>query len=295
MKKSIFLILIITMISLSGCVIEINDDALKFNVNDENIDIQVKRGELKTFTEEFALDDQKRLDVYMKINAAKTSIERSSDALFKAEVNTDIVGLTPEFQLKGDNLIIKDNFEFKKVGNAVNDWELQITDKIPISLDIESNATRNNYDFTGMNIEDISLVLNASSTNIRFDEKNRGDLQKFDIKLNAGDVEISGLDNAAAEVMGVDVNAGNIELFFGDNLDKDMEISIQANVASVDIRLPKNVGVLVEKNSNLMSLNINYRDYEKISDIEYKSDNYDIAKQKIHVNIKGNASSIEIR
>jgi len=299
-KKVFVIVLIFLMIVLSGCVIEIDGNS-GFRMNDKNMNIQikpgvsVKTGELRTFTQEYDLEGQEELDVNMSINAADVTIEKSENKLFEGEIRTDIIGLEPNITLGGNKLRIRDDFSHSGISNFTNDWDLKITSKIPVDLTVNNNASKNNLDLTGIKLNNIDLNFNAADTNIRFDEKNEGDLRRFKLEVNAGNTDIFQLGNAGAKEIDVRINAGKASLEFGSNIYNDVDIAISANAGKVILAIPDNVGVRLIKRGTLSSIDINKGGFERKNDDEYVSSNYDSAEYKINIDINGTASNVTIR
>lgn len=300
MKKISFsLIILSTLIILSGCTVKIDGDIFKDDSFD-NDNQPIEIGELKTYSESYNLEGQKSLDVNINLNAAKVNLEKTEDKLFEGNIKTNIAKMTPNIKLNGNNLYIGDKYEknwSRNLSNAKNTWDLKLTDKIPLNLDIEMNATKNNFDFTDMIIDKISLDLNAADNKLTFNNINKGNLKEFDIDLNAGSLEIEGLGNAGAYDINAEVNACNIEFNFDKNIHKDVSLKIESNVSNSTVRLPNNVGFKLKIGENILISNIdkNGFDYSKTQDKTYISNNYDDAKYKVNIVIEGNMSNFDIK
>lgn len=298
MKRILIVLLILSMMGLSGCIIELGD-GFELGIDDERISIDfdsnsIKTGDIKTYTKEIELGEQKSLDVELNVNAAEVDIERSEDKLFEGEINSNIIGFSPRMELKGDKLIIKDEYKFRSIRKFTNNWDLKITDQIPINFEITSNATKNDFDFTGLMLTDLEIYTNASDTNISFDEANEANLKNITIDINAGNIELYGLDNAGPEEIDVEVNAGNVTLEFGDNISKNIEIVVEGNASQTTLKLPENVGISIEKRSTLSSINLEKSGFIKENDV-YKSSNYDEAEYKIEIEVKGTAFNLTVK
>ena len=295
MRKLLLMALILSLVSLTGCVIELGD-GIDIDLGD-GIGITkgaVKTGEMKTFEEVIELGDQKEIDVDLNLGAARIDVSKTEDNLFEGKVETDIVGLEPKMELKGERLSIRDDFSYNSVKRFTNDWNIKLTNKVPIRLDASVNASRSNFDLSGMMIRDIEMHYNASNANVVFNEKNPEDFKNFELDVNAGNVEVVGLDNAAPGDMDIEVNAGSVALEFGDNIDKNIEISIKGNASKTTIVLPDNVGISIERKSNLISLNLEKSGFSNSEDF-YKSENYDSAEFKVDIEINGTASSVTVK
>ena len=300
MKKISILILAFLMIGLSGCVINLEDNIDEIRINTDNFKInfdlnnRVEIGDLKTYTKIIELEKQEELDVRLDVNAAKINISSTSDKLFEGKVETDIQNLIPIMELNRNKLVIDDDVSYKSLRNFTNDWMLKITDKVPLNFNIKTNATKNNFDFTGLQIEDLRMNINAADTDIIFNEVNKADFKIFRLDLNAGSVEVRGLDYSVVEEIDVKVNAGNVKLEFGDNIIKDTKIYLNGNASNATVELPENVGVSIERESNLVNIDINNHSFNK-SGSSYTSKNYDTAKHTIDIVVTGAMFNVEIK
>lgn len=308
MKKVLVIILILIMVSLSGCVIELGDglvidleDMNLDNIDFENFDYEndydygsnSRIGDMKTYTQEIELEDEESLEVVLDVSAGKISLEKSEDKLFEGIVKSNIRNLNPIMDLHGNRLTIKDDFKYNSIRRFTNNWDLKITDEIPVDLDIQTNASKNRLDFTGIKVTDLAVSTNASDTDIEFNEKNEVELEDFSIDTNAGKVEVYGLGNARPKEIDVEVNAGSVTLDFDDIIYNDIEISIEGNASQTTIDLPDNVGISIEKRTKLTSLNIKESKFDRDDDV-YTSDNYDTAEYKVDIKVRGTAFSLSI-
>lgn len=265
------------------------------NFIDDNQSVEI--GELRTYNESYDLEGQKSLDVDIDLNAVRVNLEKAENKLFESNIETNINKMTPDIKLNGNNLYIGDKYEKfkpKSLNNAKNTWDLKLTDKIPLNLDIKINAGKNNFDFTDMIIDRISLELNAVDNEVTFNSINKGNLKEFDIDLNAASLQANGLGYAGVSDIDAEINAGSLELKFDENIHKDVSIKIESNASSSTIILPEDVGFKVELDKNLSSLNINDFDYSNPQKNVYISNNYNDAKYKINIEIEGNISSFNI-
>lgn len=298
MKKILVLVLILSMIGISGCVIDLGDGfEIDLDENDFKVNLgsnkSVELGDYKTHNKVIELEGQEKLEVKLDISAAEIELSASEGKLFEGEVVTNIQNLIPRMELDENKLLIKDEFNYNSIKKFKNDWNLKITDRIPLSLDIRTNATKNDFDFTGLQIEELEMYINAADTDITFNEKNKANFKSFKIDLNAGSVEVYGLDKAAPEEIEVEVNAANIELDFGNNITKNMEIHLDGNASNVKLDLPSNVGISIEKESSLVSISINHPSLKKTSD-GYISDNYDSAEYTVDIEVRGAIFNVNI-
>lgn len=291
MKKIVIILTLISMMLLSSCTIDVNGD---FEIFDNDLE-QKNVGDFKTYNEIIEQNNNEDVFVNFKFNAAKVNINKSEENLFEGYFKTNISDFTPKVEFNNNKLYFDDSYRYKIIGKSKKYWDIKLSDKVKTSIDITSNACDNSFDFTNILIKDMNLNLNASNTDIRFDEKNKEDLDMLGIKVNSGKVDVYGLDNGNADNIDIDANASKVSLYFGSDISKNTDIKIKANASSINIDLPENLGIKVELKSALTNLDIHKKDIIKLANKTYKSDKYDDSEIKINIYIDSNVSSIDIR
>ncbi len=301
MKKIYVLVIIVFAMLFTGCSIRINNDDIEI-LDDEDNKRSIKIGELKKYNKNFDLRGQNKLKVDLEIDGGEIDLSKTKNKLFEGNLETNIKNLKPVWELNGDVLDITynredfriDNIDFDETKKYDNNWDLYITDKVPVSFHIINNATKGYYDFTDIEVENIFMNLNASHTDIIFDEQEQKDLNKLTINVNAGDAKIYDLGYSGVENVELVTNVGNTSIDFGERINKDIRMEVNVNVGNTDIKIPKDAGVLIKKAKTLSNIEISEHRFDKVSKNEYRSKNYDDAEYKIYLNIHGNVSNISI-
>lgn len=281
MRKIIILTILLLILSLlNGCVIELNnsEDYKDHEIIDEKIE----------------LNDIKDANVTIKTNGAKVNLDHSETNLLESHFSGDTDVIKPFMDLKGNKLNIENKrlVKLKNLNLNKQIWDLKLTDEIPISLNINSNACKNYYNFTELKLKDINIDLNASDTDIYFEDKNSEKVKEFYLMNNAGKVNIHGIGNINAEELKLECNAGSLNLNIKE-LSNDMDIDITGNASKISIEIPEEVGFNVVNKGQLSNINMN-REVTLLNKT-YKSKNYDSAKYKLNIYIHGNAISTDIK
>jgi hypothetical protein len=77
-------------------------------------------------------------------------------------------------------------------------WDVNFTSAIPLSLNIKSTASSNTFDFSDLNLSNLTIDTNASSSNVSLPSPTG--VLSATIKANAASMEISLPDDAAARI-----------------------------------------------------------------------------------------------
>jgi hypothetical protein len=164
------------------------------------------------------------------------------------------------------------------------------------------NATvegrKNNYSLT-TNVADntADIRFQMKNTKLFLKRKNRVEFKlnsepvwdlKFEIGAAAVDFDLSRYN---VENLDVDMGAASFKLKLGGN-QPESRVSIEAGASSIDILIPEEVGCEIRTDVNLSSRK--FRDFSKIKDNLYRTDNFDTAGNKILLELKSGVSSINV-
>jgi hypothetical protein len=113
------------------------------------------------------------------------------------------------------------------------------------------------------------------------------------IEVNSGASNVD-LDLAGIEVRELEIGSGasNIDIVLGDRAER-VVVEIEAGFASVDLTVPRGVGVRVDKESALSGDNLSAMGFSKQNDMWF-SRGYESATKFIEVNFEGGFSSFNI-
>ena len=75
-------------------------------------------------------------------------------------------------------------------------WNVTLTNAVPISFDIQLGLGKGDFDFTDLNVKDLSLSAGASSVKMRFNKPNKNIIEDLTIEAGLSKFESKGLGNA---------------------------------------------------------------------------------------------------
>ena len=158
-----------------------------------------------------------------------------------------------------------------------------------------SNMKHNTADETAtidFGMEDGSIDLSSDNgenkVNVLLNDSISWDVE---LKFGAGDGKF---DFASNNVENLDIKSGAaaVELKLGDKA-QECKVTIQTGMASVEIKVPKNVGVEIETRGALSSNT--FPGFKKSDKNKYRSPDYDSFEKKITIQNRGGLSSLEVR
>ncbi|VDG98129.1 Uncharacterised protein [Lysinibacillus sphaericus] len=139
-------------------------------------------------------DDVKSLNANIQIGFGDVSITDGEDAWIKGTVDTNKKKLIPtvSYKKKGTvgNADIKQKGKlFAGLGNVRNDWDLELTNEIPVNLDIEMGVSDSTLNLSGIRLSKLSIDAGVSDATIDLSGDWK-DSFNADIDLGVGDATI---------------------------------------------------------------------------------------------------------
>ncbi|WP_172643557.1 toast rack family protein [Sporosarcina sp. D27] len=139
-------------------------------------------------------DDVKSLNANIQMGFGDVSITDGEDAWIKGTVDTNKKKLRPtvSYKKKGTvgNAVIKQKGKiFAGLGNVRNDWDLELTNEIPVNLNIEMGVSDSTLNLSGIQLSKLSIDAGVSDATIDLN----GDWKESfnaDIDLGVGDATI---------------------------------------------------------------------------------------------------------
>jgi hypothetical protein len=173
MKKIIYGVVVATgTLMLAGCnIFAVGKDAT-------NKDLVVEK------------DKANQLEVEVNMGVGELTIEKGSKEWVTGEASYNDKDFEPEvtYKLKGDTGKVSiDQSENNGInvnkGGLKNEWDLQLTDKVPMDLVVNSGASAGTLKLSGLNLN--NLEINAGIGDLTVDLS--GDWEKsFDVKMDMG-------------------------------------------------------------------------------------------------------------
>jgi len=183
------------------------------------------------------------------------------------------------------------NFDFNP-----DEWYVQLVEGIPLSIDAELGAGKSNFDFSGLTINELSISTGASSSQLRFDERNSGEIKTFRIESGVSKFVADNLNNANFQTLEFEGGVGSYVLDFGGELKKEVKVDINVGLGAITLLIPKNVGVKIKYEDSWFS-NLSLDDEEFIRKKKgiYESTNYVTAEGKMNILIESGLGSVKVK
>lgn len=296
MKKTqtYLIILTITSLCVSAIAQNLHREVKRTNENEVKVKIESSFGSVNiekgtkdkivsVLYKRKKKDNDPKLDLnyYVNKNVGDLRLEMHPDG---AEVRSSSDG-------DGGVNVHLNNFDFNP-----DEWYVQLVEGIPLSIDAELGAGKSDFDFTGLTINELSISTGASSSKLRFDEKNSGEIKTLRIESGVSKFVADNLNNANFQTLEFEGGVGAYILDFGGDLNKEVKVDINVGLGAITLLIPKDIGVKVKYEDSWFS-NLSLDDEEFIRKKKgiYESTNYITADGKMNILIESGLGSVKVK
>jgi hypothetical protein len=209
---------------------------------------------------------------------------------FEPDVSYDAGSGSLEVSLSGER---DRSVSFKDLDDIRQRLDLQLSPDVPMHVDLEFGAVEADIELGGLTLQTASLETGASQTTVRFSTPNRAACEDLSVEVGAAEFRMIGLGNSRCRQ--VDVSGGVAEItldFSGEwTSGSEMHLSTEFGLGDVHFRVPENVGVQINVDRFLVSLNLDGFAKQGSS---YYSQGWDRAAARIIVELNGALGSVEV-
>jgi len=181
--------------------------------------------------------------------------------------------------------------DLRRSGDQRGRFDFALNPSIPTDLKLRVGAAASRLQLGGLSLTSFELLTGASNTEIRFSTPNRVRMSNLTLKAGAADFEASGLGNARFEHLAFSGAIGDAVLDFLGEWERSATATIQMGVGELTLRVPRDIGVRVERSSLLLSLDAG--DFEKVDGV-YFSPNWEATTVRLEIDLEAAFGSVKI-
>lgn len=254
---------------------------------------------MRSVTSARQLAGERRLDVELTYAAGRLTVEPArSNLLYRLDMRYNEERWRPltEYDRQGGRLRLglenvrrrgRDDVRSGREDRAT----IALSPQVPMDLELEFGAGEAQVELGGLALEAVDISTGASETRITFSQPNRVAARTVKIAAGAAEIEVEKLGNARAERFEFEGGLGEATLDFTGAWSRSATASIEMGVGEVRLRLPRGLGVRIEKDSFLTSFDA--PGMTRRGDAWY-SRGYDQARYRLDISIDAAVGSIEI-
>jgi hypothetical protein len=241
-------ILLLVVLALSGCCC-----CFPAGVQSSRITRNLQIGPLHQESRQVQLGDAERVTVDVQFGGGELEIGAGDEALLEGEFTYNIPDLEPEIVYhvrdgEGELLVRHSESRIQWDRSATemrNEWQLDLTQEVPLSLDIDVGASTGRLELGGLRIVGLDLVAGAADMQVRFDEPNPERLSSMTVHSGAARLDLLRLGNANLDQFSFDGGLGTYTFDFTGEWERSAQARIQAGASQVVLRVPEDIGVRV--------------------------------------------------
>lgn len=204
-------------------------------------------------------DNTDETELIFQMSGGKFFLHPGAQGLVDGTITYNVAQWEPEFTRSSNTYKVTqvDPFRLSGIpsGDIINRWDFGLTSAVPLNLSITGGASKNEFDFSGLQLSRLDITQGASETDIRFDTPNPTIMEDFIFKTGASSAEIFGLINANFERMTMSAGAGEYKLDFSGTLTHDVYVEIKAGVSNLTITIPSGMKVVVNNKGTISNIN----------------------------------------
>lgn len=285
MKKRMLLICVLIPFVLSGCIKSM--DKTNNNSLDET---------LYTNSEVVKMDNKyKEIDIDLDSNVSNLMIYRSKDKFIDANFRYNSEDLKPNFKFFDGKIDISNNQNHFSSFKVISEWDVGITDKIPVNLGMISNSSSISLDADYIKLNKMDMELNASEMKLYCNKLNVNKLNDISMDVDASDVGLFGVGNLNYDNIKVKSSASTMSFDLTGEYLKSAEIELDAKASSIRIILPKkiNTKITVEK-SDISTIIVNNNKISSLSKKVYEYKASDYTNLQLDIKLRLNVTTVTL-
>ena len=173
-----------------------------------------------------------------------------------------------------------------------NRLDLQFGPDAPLSLDLKFGAGKAAIDLGGLDVAALSIATGASESHVSFSKPTTGACQNVDLQAGAAQMTVTGLGNLSPRSLSVQGGVGDVTLDFSGAWRNDMSAKIAMGMGSLQVNVPRGIGLRVNKSSMLASFDAPEMVKQGST---YVSQGYQSAQRHIEIDIDAAFGSINVK
>jgi hypothetical protein len=250
--------------------------------------------EWETFSASRRVGDATRLDVRVRYGAGQFTVRPAeSGILYDVRLEYDASQFDPVLDFDGERLELGTETRGRNinVGDDAGEMILELSREVRTELLLEFGAVRADLDLGGMTLTELDLQTGASESTVDFSAPNRTRMRSAELQVGAADFTATNLGNLNADRLDFSAGVGEVVLDFGGEWSRDLEVQVAMGLGSLELRIPEDIGVRLNKDSFLTSLDAPalVKDGDR-----YYSKNWDEADRRMTIDIDAAFGSIRI-
>jgi hypothetical protein len=244
-RKILFVLLVLSLVSL----------ACSFNIN---LPTTVEPGPTVVDQIDIPLPSAAgTVDLTLSFGAGSLVLNPGSDVLVSGTATYNLDEFQPVITQDGTRVSLEQG-EWNLTGipdmsELKNEWNLQLG-SVPLNLSINAGAYSAEYEFGGLALEYLSVSDGAADVELSFSAPNPVEMSLLRYQTGASSVSLTGLANANFSSLEFDCGAGDYNLDFSGDLQRDGSVSIETGVSDMTLVITAGIPVQITVEGGLANV-----------------------------------------
>lgn len=148
----------------------------------------VQVGELEEETQSYPLEDLKGASISLVIGTGQLSVQSGTSELLEGIFSYNVEKWKPEFDYResgsrGNVTVRQGNAKGIPVGSGKNIWDIYLTQKLPVDLEVEFGAGEGTLDLREIWLEDLQIDMGVGELTVDISGRYK---QGFDVTIEGG-------------------------------------------------------------------------------------------------------------
>jgi hypothetical protein len=143
-----------------------------------------------------------------------------------------------------------------------NEWDIRLSDRVPISFNLDLGAAKGRVDLGGLRLTDARIRTGAADVEVEWNKPNPESLDILTVDAGAAGLKMRKLGNAHFDQMNFTGGAGNFTLDFSGDWQDSGQVSINTGVSNLTLIAPRDIGVKVNTGDKTLT-NINVEGFHR--------------------------------
>lgn len=128
-------------------------------------------GETRTESQTVELGSASDVDVQIEMSAGRLTLASGADALAETSFRYNVADWQPIVDYvvngtRGTLRVSQPNNDIPIGGKLINDWDLRLSDAVPINLEVNTGAGEAELDLRGLDLRGLEVEIGAGKTNV---------------------------------------------------------------------------------------------------------------------------------
>lgn len=248
----------------------------------------------ETFSASRRVGDVSSLEVRVRYGAGRFQVRPAeAGSLYDVRLKYDAEQFEPVLDFDGERLELGTDALGRNINmkDEAGEMVVELSPEVPTELVLEFGAVRANLELGGMTLTELDLQTGASESTVDFSAPNRTPMRSAAFQVGAADFTATRLGNLNADRLEFSAGVGEVVLDFGGAWSRDLEVDVAMGLGSLELHIPEDIGVRLDKDSFLTSLDAPalVKDGDR-----YFSENWDDAERRMTIDVDAAFGSIRI-